>query len=405
MLFGLRQYSEGGWIGVQPESHTAFYLGLLAGTFGIPALLLMLGAPILARGERRRRILWMLPYPLAYLALLVSMSMVVKRNLAPVIPVLAAFAGVGLVVVLERIAARERIAALGHSPAVRRALAAMTCAAALAIPAWATAVDAVSHARSSTREEAARRLEQLLPIGATVVQESYTPRLDPARLQLWNTRFYPRIQRRNVVDGSVDYLLLSSSAFGRFLRDDLRALEHHDENARRYREVLDGWELALEVVPDRTQRGPSLHLYRVPVEAVPAGALELAPEDAWVSAPDMRSTPDSPVRFTAPGQWTVFRGLLAAGAYRVRLLERDAGVVASEEAPVWRAVTPTGTIVAELGATGALELGADGPVLFQVRRPPGTEIDGLVVEAAARAVLAAPASVPAQAARAVQAAK
>ncbi|HVS63751.1 MAG TPA: glycosyltransferase family 39 protein [Thermoanaerobaculia bacterium] len=381
MLFGLRQYSEGGWIGVQPDSHTLYYLGLLAASFGVPALLLIVAAPLLARGERRRRLLWILPYPICYLALMISMSMVVKRNLATVIPVLAAVAGVGLVLALER------IWSLRVSRPWRRLLSIASCVLALAVPAWATAADAVSHARESTREEAARLLEELLPIGATVLKESYTPRLDPSKLLIWNTRFYPRIPIDQVVDGSVDYLLLSSSAFGRFLREALLEAEHHDENARRYREVLEGWELVADVTPDRTQRGPALFLYRVPVRFPPVAALDLPAASAWVSAQDMRRSSESPVRFTAPGQWVVFRGHLAAGRYRVRLLERDAGVIDTDlidtdRAPVFRAVAPDGRLVAELGRHAELALASDGPVLFQIRRTPGTEIDGLGVEPA-----------------------
>ncbi|HVS15979.1 MAG TPA: glycosyltransferase family 39 protein [Thermoanaerobaculia bacterium] len=383
MLFGLRQYAEGGWIGVQPESHAGYYLGLLAGSFGAPALVLIVAAPWLARGERRRRLLWMLPFPLAYFGLVVSMNMVVKRNLAPVVPILAAFAGLGLVLLIARLAALR-------TGAARRALAAAACVVALALPAWATAIDAIGHARASTREEAARRIGSLLPIGATLVKESYTPRLDPSRLLLWNTRFYPRIPRQQIVDGGVDYLLLSSSAFARFLRDDQLLQEHHDENARRYREVLDGWEAILEVRPGRTQRGPALFLYRVPVEAPPATRLDLAPATAWVSARDMRHAPEAPIRFTGPDQWAVSRGHLAAGRYRVELRERGERARAGTEPPVFRAVSPDGRALGELGADPRLELAADGAVLFQVRRAPGTELDGLVVEPVAGPAVQAP---------------
>jgi hypothetical protein len=378
MLFGLRQYSEGGWIGVQPESHAGYYLGLLAGTFGVPALLLIAGAPFLARGEPRRRLLWMLPFPVAYLALMVSMSMVVKRNLAAAVPILAAFAGHGLVLVVERL----RRSRLGRG--ARRVAIATVCSVALAWPVWATSLDAISHARASTRELAARRLESLLPVGATVIKESYTPRLDPSKLLIWNTRFYPRIPREQVVDGSVDYLLLSSSAFGRFLREDLRAEEHHDENARRYREVLDHWEPILEVRPARTRRGPALFLLRVPVEAPPALRLDLEPATAWVSARDMREGPESAIRFTAAGQWAAFRGHLAAGHYRVALLERDDGALPASEPPVLRAVAPDGRVLGDLAGGNPLELETDGPVLFQVRRAPGAELDGLRVEPASQ---------------------
>src|ERR1700674_388816 len=125
IFFGARQYGRGGWLGVMPESNAGFYAGKLLWSFGWPAAAVGLsGLALLAiraraggRGDRRlprwprwqhrlARLLWLAPYPVAFLALVSAMNMVVKRNLDTVLPILAVYLGVGMAAWLELAAER-----------------------------------------------------------------------------------------------------------------------------------------------------------------------------------------------------------------------------------------------------------------------------------------------------------
>ena len=96
LLFGVRQYAKGGWIGVKPQSNALWYGTKLVQSFGWPACVLGLLGVFKLTPKDRRRWLVMAAYPLIFLILMSSMSMVVKRNLLPAIPAIAALLGAGL---------------------------------------------------------------------------------------------------------------------------------------------------------------------------------------------------------------------------------------------------------------------------------------------------------------------
>jgi 4-amino-4-deoxy-L-arabinose transferase-like glycosyltransferase len=170
-LFGFRQYGRRGWIGVMPESNAVWYGGQLLASFGLPVLALgALGWPWLDR-EARRRWVWMLPFPAFYLILLASMSMVVKRNLLPVIPAMAALLGTGLagwLAVSRRKWPSSKMARWASTMVV----------AALALPVYRTVTQTLAFSRQSTRELAAGWINAHVPQASAIIKESYTPHLD-----------------------------------------------------------------------------------------------------------------------------------------------------------------------------------------------------------------------------------
>ena len=97
LLFGVRQYAKGGWIGVKPQSNALWYGGNLVQSFGWPAFVLGLTGVLGLTRKDRRRWLVMAVYPLVFLILMSSMSMVVKRNLLPALPAIAALKAQGVV--------------------------------------------------------------------------------------------------------------------------------------------------------------------------------------------------------------------------------------------------------------------------------------------------------------------
>ena len=259
LLFGFRQYGRGGWIGVMPESNAAWYGGQLMASFGVPAVLLGLGGWPWLDKESRRRLAWMLPFPVVYLVLLASMSMVVKRNLLPVLPALAAVLGVGVAGWLQ-LGQRRQAGRLARWVWV-------LIVGVLVIPVYRTTVQTMAFARHSTREQAAAWIDANVPRGAAIIKESYTPHLHKKKFTVHQTRFLPRVPLEEVRSGQWDYVLLAKNAYGRFLDPANWEKSHHEYFARAYEEMLK-FEKVQEFFPGRTRMGPALELFKADPEAM-----------------------------------------------------------------------------------------------------------------------------------------
>jgi 4-amino-4-deoxy-L-arabinose transferase-like glycosyltransferase len=328
-LFGLRQYGEGGWIGVMPESNLGWYAGRLVESFGVPALALgFVGIFFLPRRERLRLAL-MLPFPVAYLALLAALHMVVKRNLQPVLPALAAVLGAG-VVGWACLAAdlaflppgRGRVGEGGRTGGgrVRTAFWGASLLA-LAWPAWAITAQTLSMSRAGTREVAVDWIRAHLPRGATVVKETYTPNLAPSEYATVQRRFAARLSIDQILDPEHDYLLLAETAYGRFFQEENLTKPHHRLMAATYRRLL-----ALPRMQDfrggATRRGPHLSLYRLDPPRIEYATARrfAAAEAAFLSEPSLAPRrAGGPLVFGGEGQWTLFKGYFAPGGYEARI--------------------------------------------------------------------------------------
>jgi hypothetical protein len=374
MLFGLRQYSGGGWLGVMPDSNLLFYLGELRASFGLLALVALALAPFAARGEVRRRWLWLVSFPVLYLALIVSMNMVVKRNLAPVLPVLAALAGVGAWACFERLAARWPKGS--RASRLRLLAGAVLGALLLYSPVRTTIQNAIAFARPSTLELADLWIDAHLPRGASILKEQYSPRLDWTRYRLRQERFAVRVPLEEMRSGDYDYLLLASKAYGRYVWTPLDAAEapHHHELAERYRTIFDDWERVAVFAPGPLRHGSQLDLFRIPLERAIATPATLDAGAALVA--DLAMIEGATVRFSAPGQWASFRAPLAKGAYTVRWL----GERAPGESTV-RVETAVGEALTTSGADHEVgfELPADSTVLLGFELPPGSTVEQVTI--------------------------
>lgn len=263
MLFGLNQYAKGGWIGVMPTSQARYYLELTAEAIGWAALLGLISAPFLLAPRARR--LWLLTafYPAFYIGLLLSMNMVVKRNLAPAVPALAVLAGVGG----AALAARMRAVRPRHRAAIA------VCALLLVQPAWATTQQIVGFSRDSTREQALRWMVATFPRGTRVFRESYTPALPPDHFFLRRARFAARVPLHEIERDGYQYVLLARNAFQRFLDEDNHREAHHAVMQKRYLEMFERYPEVRRFEPTRWRRGPTLLL----LEVVPAPGVEVQP--------------------------------------------------------------------------------------------------------------------------------
>lgn len=255
IFFGVHQYGRGGWLGVMPESNPRFYGGHLAESFGWLAMVLGLAGFFVTRRTDLLRRLWMLPYPLVYLALIASMNMVVKRNLYPVIPIVAVLLGAGLAEWAGRLLALPRPAF-----ALRAALVSLFALACLWRPAEATVRQDASFASPSTREEALAWIRSHVPRGASILKESYTPDFAPGEYQISHLRFAGRLSPEEL--RQFQYVLLASAAYQRFLDIESLRRPHQQEIARNYGEIFRTFELVRQWEPAETQLGPELRLYR-----------------------------------------------------------------------------------------------------------------------------------------------
>ncbi|MCP4663336.1 MAG: glycosyltransferase family 39 protein [bacterium] len=361
-FFGVRQYAQGGWIGVKPPSNTLYYAEQLLANFRLPAVLV--AALGLVGLERRqwRRLLELLPYPAAFLVLICSMNMVVVRNLFPVIPALAVLLGVAAAAMMPLLLRRPVSAA----PAV--------AAVVLVLPAAGTFQQTMGLARASTREVMSAWVREHIPRGAGILKESYTPDFAAHEYQVVQRRFAFRIPQERLQDPQFDFLLLAGSAYYRFFRPENQS-EHR---ANWYRNVFDTHRLLHEVEPDRFRLGPRLRLYRLegrPVVYVRSRIFES--REAFLAHPSMGKQPEG-IRYTRPGRFALFKGAFAPGRYRVRakgalsgpgvLLVRDLDNALVAEIPV-------------VDGEATVELPRQDKYLFYLYLPAGSRISQLDIQA------------------------
>lgn len=281
MFFGYRQYGRGGWLGVMPRSNALSYGRDLLESFGVAALVVGLAGLLLVPRGERRRVFWHTPYPVAYLVLISAMNMVVKRNLYPAMPILAALLGVGIAAWVARL--RQ----WGPGGRVAAAAGVALLAVTLAAPVTATAVQSVAMTRPSTREVAAAWMAANLPPGTSVLKEAYTPRLPEDHFEVRHLRFVTRLPLPEI--RGFDYVLVANSAYARFADESAFFQPHQRQLARRYREIFRSFPLEREWQPSPTRLGPVLQLYRTPREA-PAPP----PEEAAGAEPARAAAP-SPI--------------------------------------------------------------------------------------------------------------
>jgi len=331
ILFGVRQYARSGWTGVVRTSNALFYLGQLRFAFGLPALALgVIGAAGLRR-PGRWRFLWLLPFPAAYLCLLVALEIAVPRNLLPVLPALALLLGAGAggwPALARRLGLpRARTGARAGAQAAARVAAALAVIACLVLPAWRSAIAVVRFARPTTRELAARWIPEHLPPGSFLVQEVYTPQIEPVHLYpAIQPRFVNRLTPEELRDPSHDLVLVASDAYGRFFQQEELDDPYLEAGAARYREIFDTFEPVMEWRPDRLRAGPVLRLFEVdPAEppwsdrAERSAAELLTAVPAMVERSEQDAAPARAVRFGARGQWALAKAYLEPGTYRVRI--------------------------------------------------------------------------------------
>ncbi len=369
LFFGVRQYAKGGWIGVQPESLPLWYGGRMAESFGWPAVVLGLAGIVVLTARQRRRLAAMSVFPVVYLLLLFSMSMVVKRNLQPVLPAVAMVLGVGVAAWPMRFA-----------PARARRLAVVaTGLAALVLPIFWTVAQDVRLTRSSTREVATEWLAQNLAPGTLLVKESYTPNPDKRRFSWHQRRYAVRGPMEEILHPDFDYLMLAAPAYGRFLDPGNWSEPHHEEYARRYGVLFD-LPVVQEFEPGPFRDGPHLTLYRIDPDPIEWQTERSFTTNDRYFLNRRESKPKKKGRsicFPKHLQFVTFRDYFRAGTYTVAVQGNVTGPVGLTVA----ARPNRGIAEKELpGGKGSFVLPEDEKLLISVRLGEGDCLKALTVE-------------------------
>lgn len=319
IFFGVRQYGQGGWIGVMPSSNGLYYLRQLAFNFGWPSLALAVPGLVMLDPGVRRRLLVLAPFPIAYLLLISSMSMVVVRNLFPVIPALAIGLGVALAAWWPWLAGlwqrRSRTGA-SRGPAL---VVASLWAIALLPPALRTGQQTLAMTHPSTRELMSDWIYQHVPRGAGILKESYTPNFAPVWFGSAEQRFLIRFPAELLDDQGIDYALLADHAHGRFFRPEHQTVDQ----ARWYEAFFARHVLVHEVAPTPFRRGPHLQLYRLAQDLDPVAERHFEPNEAFL--PNAAMAQGRALHFAREGQFALFRTPLRTGRYRLTVTGRVEG--------------------------------------------------------------------------------
>ncbi len=360
LLFGVRQYAKGGWIGVKPQSNALWYGGNLVQSFGWPALGLgLLGVFSLTRRSRRRWFV-MAVYPLVFLIMMSSMSMVVKRNLLPAMPAIAALLGAGIAGWQRRLPGRGS----GLSRWWPMLALSLLC---LVVPVYRTVLQEVSLVRPSTRELATWWINSSLPRGAGIIQESYTPHIHYKRFQRANSRFAARFTLEQIREPQWDFVLLADSAYRRFLNPENWTKPHHEDYAARYREILE-FDLVQEWLPTPTRLGPRIGLYAID-------------SDPQVFLSEHRfELGDEPFRYPRSDAYLLLKQYFDAGSFRISL-ETEPSEVTGHLKVVTRDGRAAGEFDVRLGV-GAMDLPWPAKYFLYLYLPEGTEISAVEVHSA-----------------------
>ncbi len=325
IFFGYRQYARGGWLGVQPESIPAWYAREVAIDLGWPALAAAVaGVFCLTKPERRR---WMVlaAFPLGYLALIASMSMVVHRNLQPALPGVALLGASAVAALATRLGSRGGV---GKEPAAASRTARGTLVwlalggVVLAMPVVRTVGWDISRSRPGTRQLARAWIEENVPEGATLIRERYTSKLDPKKYAFISHRFAAWQDPEEMLEPRYDYLLLARPAYLRFVELGDGAAEHELEYQRRYRRMFEFEEVA-RFTPSLLRAGPLLTVHALGTEPPRfRRQRRFAPAAAtFVSSPELlRDGPGTPLQFTYRWQYAVFKDSFRAGSHRAKLV-------------------------------------------------------------------------------------
>ena len=259
VLSGIRfeiEHYRGGHEGFEGSDNWRFY-PLYLFTDGLtPGLALFAVAGwVLLLARDRWLCLALSAFALAYYALLAGQTVRFERNLVPLLPLLAIFAGLALAEAVRAVSV-----ALPLAPQ-RAAGAAVLLALVGGWPLYRTTRYDYLMSQTDTRTTAATWMDRNLPAGATLCQEAYAPPVDSARFVLSNTWALANEPLSAYRGRGCDYLVASSLMYGRYVSQP----ERYPAKAAFYSELFASWPLVAKFSGHPLPvHDPVIRVYSVP---------------------------------------------------------------------------------------------------------------------------------------------
>lgn len=364
ITFGWRQYARSGWIGTMPTSNLGWYSGQILHSFGIASLVIGLSGLLVLPANGRRRLLAILPYPLVYLWLIVSMNMVVRRNLQPVLPALAAVLGVGVAAWGYRLLRSKRLPG--------RYAVAVLCLVSLLGPTVRTVASDISRTRPGTRQLAKAFIEENYPWGTGVIHEAYAPGLSRHHNYRLGNRSAAAFKMEDIRSGLWDLVILTPKAYQRFFEEQRGDRPWVEDFRQRY-ETMFSFPLEKEFRPSLFRAGPPLYIYRIdPEEILYATQRTFTAQDvAFTSHPSIKSDDGADVlRFERKGRSVLFKDYFEPGTYEIEL--RGDFESAAGRLFVYSRDNEEVAAIRKLAVTRTVELPRKGKYFFRLfLKPPG----------------------------------
>ncbi len=111
-----------------------------------------------------------------------------------------------------------------------------------------------------TRARTTEWIRDHVPAGSYIVREEYGPRPDPQRYRVNYTWSAAHLEPQWYILNNIDYVIVSSAVYRRFLTDPA---QRFPQIVERYREML-LWEQVLEQEPGPAEMGPTITVLRPP---------------------------------------------------------------------------------------------------------------------------------------------
>ena len=270
--FHLQHYQTGhdGFEGSDSWLWFARYL-YTEGMFPILTWVSGLGVLYAALVRRTRKDLLLLVFPVFYYALISAQRVRFARNVIPILPFLALFAGRLIAELLDWLAARIKRSRLGKRlTAVMQAFGVLGVAILLVgAPLRQQLVVDYWLSQEDTRTIAKRWVEENIPAGAKIAVESYCPTLElswkPGTKQpRYQVKFFNKLADHTLAfyqEQGYDYVVVSSSMYNRYFVDSVT----YPTQRQFYESLFAQWPLVVEFtgypVP---MHDPVIRIYRVP---------------------------------------------------------------------------------------------------------------------------------------------
>ncbi len=225
-----------------------WYLSYLWRIEGISGIIALLGI-LLGIGRRSKNTIFLSVFPVAYFALISTLTVRNDRTLVPILPFLFLLASDMLLDTWHRVRQLK-------APKIASAAVVAVAVLMVALPSWNTLQDGLRLTRLNQSRSAARNwLAETISPGSSLAVEAYSPYVDPSKYAVEGVlRIIDHPQNWYVRNG-FDYLVFSKAMFGVFYQDP----QKYASEVNQYNAFFDAFQ-PVAALDDGFQE---IHIYRV----------------------------------------------------------------------------------------------------------------------------------------------